>query len=199
MVATRVVLAATSAQTWARGELYAAAKRETNGEGCGCGSSTALWTTGGFEQVRFTPYDILGFFGLPVFSGKNCTCSKGWPKKRQNVIRGKTARVQNYRTTQPLTQAHSATSPVLSLTRPSQIDPRHGTGAPREAASCCHLPHCVPGSKSSGCSRRWTNTVGQTFPTWWNKPRHPPSFCLPLQQRPNRRMARILQMCQELG
>ena len=35
------------------------------------------------------------------------------------------------KTMQPLTLAHSATAPVLSLTRPtSQIDPRHGTGAP---------------------------------------------------------------------
>ena len=54
--------------------------------------------------------------------------------------------------------------------------------------------------KVLGLSRRWTNTVGQTFPTWWNKPRHSSqvSACLNSSVQ-TRRMAWIPQMCQELG
>ena len=96
------------------------------------------------------------------------------------------------KTTQPLTQAHSATSPKLSLTRStSQTDPRHGTGPP--SALCSWF-------KVLGLTRWWTKTVGQTFPTWWNKPRHSSqiSACL-YSSVQTRRMAWILQMCQELG
>ena len=100
------------------------------------------------------------------------------------------------KTTQPLTQAHSATSPKLSLTRStSQTDPRHGTGAPHGKplrAATQRVVFLVQNPRDEvEDENRWPNLpnlVEQTQTLQAN-------FCLPLQKR----MAWILQMCQDLG